>query len=79
MYVSVVVAGASGQSVVFAAWPPVSGVRRARSAPVDPRDFMTHSGSVRMRTRSLEQLAWQQARQNPALWAVRAENTYHFT
>lgn len=41
--------------------------------------FMTHSGSVSITTSSLEHLAWQQARHNPLLWGIRAQNNYHFT
>ena len=74
--------------LVTSAWPPLSSRSSTRfdddsalteRPPIDPRDFMTHSGSVRIRTSSLERLAWQQSRQNPIIWNVRTENNYHFT
>jgi hypothetical protein len=49
------------------------------SIALDPRDFMSHGGSVRIRTSSLERLAWQQTQQNAAMLNIRAENTYHYT
>jgi len=63
------------------AWPPQSGSNRVhqhRNNPIDPRDYMTHGGSVRMRTRSLEQFALQQARQHMSFWGMRVENTYQY-
>ncbi|KRX84058.1 SH2B adapter protein 2 [Trichinella sp. T6] len=45
-------------------WPPQQG-RQITTGPVDPRNYMTHGGSVRLTTRSLEQLALEQNYQHP--------------
>uniref|UniRef100_A0A5S6QPV7 SH2 domain-containing protein n=1 Tax=Trichuris muris TaxID=70415 RepID=A0A5S6QPV7_TRIMR len=61
------------------AWPPNQ--PRQRTTPADPRNYMTHGGSVRMTTNSLEQLAMEQgqSQQQQTIWQGRAENTYQFT
>ncbi len=66
--------------MTIAAWPPRS-IHNGHmgSIALDPRDFMSHGGSVRIRTSSLERLAWQQTQQNAAMLNIRAENTYHYT
>ncbi|KRZ34823.1 SH2B adapter protein 2, partial [Trichinella pseudospiralis] len=45
-------------------WPPQQGPQ-ITTGPVDPRNYMTHGGSVRLTTRSLEQLALEQNYQHP--------------
>ncbi|KFD69725.1 hypothetical protein M514_09644 [Trichuris suis] len=61
------------------AWPPNQ--PHQRTTPADPRNYMTHGGSVRMTTHSLEQLAIEQgqSQQQQTIWQGRAENTYQFT
>ncbi|KAL1243511.1 SH2B adapter protein [Trichinella spiralis] len=59
-------------------WPPQQG-RQITTGPVDPRNYMTHGGSVRLTTRSLEQLALEQNYQHPTAVHGRAENAYQFT
>lgn len=65
---------------IYLAWPPRS-IHNEHNIGItlDPRDFMSHGGSVRIRTSSLERLAWQQTQQNSALLNIRTENTYHYT
>ncbi|KHJ46931.1 SH2 domain protein [Trichuris suis] len=67
----------TGDDVV--AWPPNQ--PHQRTTPADPRNYMTHGGSVRMTTHSLEQLAIEQgqSQQQQTIWQGRAENTYQFT
>uniref|UniRef100_A0A915J8Q9 SH2 domain-containing protein n=1 Tax=Romanomermis culicivorax TaxID=13658 RepID=A0A915J8Q9_ROMCU len=64
--------GSLGHYVI--AWPPHNRSRRSRHDPCDPRDYMSHDGSVRIRTRSLERMAVRMSRNAAAAQLATSDN-----